>query len=136
MRIFVDTSAWFALIHRQDYAHRRALRVWNDLRHRPARLVTSDYVFDETFTLTRFRAGHDAACRLGSLLLRSRVVEITEVTPQVRSGAWDLFVRQADRDFSFTDCTSFVTMRELGLQDAFTFDEHFAQMGFRVWPQA
>lgn len=136
MRIFVDTSAWFALIHRRDSAHRRALRVWKELRHRPTRLVTSDYVLDETITLMRFRAGHDAACRLGSPLLRSHVVEITEVTPQVHAGAWDLFVRQADRDFSLTDCTSFVIMRELGLQDAFTFDEHFGQMGFRVWPQA
>jgi predicted nucleic acid-binding protein len=136
VRIFVDTSAWFALTHRRDSAHRRALRVWKELRRQPTRLVTSDYVFDETITLTRVRAGHAAACRLGSFLLRSRVVEITEVTPQVRAGAWELFVRQADMEFSFTDCTSFVIMRELDLHDAFAFDEHFAQMGFRVWPQA
>ena len=54
----------------------------------------------------------------------------------MRGAAWELFVRHDDKDFLFTDCTSFVIMRELGLTDAFAFNEHFAQMGFRVWPQA
>jgi predicted nucleic acid-binding protein len=51
----------------------------------------------------------------------------------VRAQAWSLFVRHDRQGFSFTDCTSFAIMRELGLTDAFAFDDHFAQMGFRVW---
>lgn len=134
MRIFVDTSAWFALYHRRDDAHRGAVRFWGTLPQQTTRLVISDYVFDEAITLTRARAGHAAAVRLGEFLHASKVVEFAEVTAQVRAAAWELFVRHADRDFSFTDCTSFVVIRELGLADVFAFDEHFAQMGFRVWP--
>ena len=40
-----------------------------------------------------------------------------------------------DKDFSFTDCTSFVMMRRLKIVDAFTADHHFEQMGFRLWPR-
>ena len=36
--------------------------------------------------------------------------------------------------FSFTDCTSFVVMRELRLREALTTDHHFAQMGFTLKP--
>jgi predicted nucleic acid-binding protein len=34
------------------------------------------------------------------------------------------------KKWSFTDCTSFVTMRELRIADAFTSDRHFLQAGF------
>ncbi len=135
MRLFVDTSAWFALYYRRDQAHRQAARFWGELRRRPARLTTSDYILDETVTLVRARGGHSAARSLGDYLLKSEVVDLAEVSSLVRDQAWDLFVRHDDKDFSFTDCTSFVIMQTLGLTDAFAFDEHFAQLGFRIWPQ-
>ncbi|MBI5054401.1 MAG: type II toxin-antitoxin system VapC family toxin, partial [Chloroflexi bacterium] len=40
-----------------------------------------------------------------------------------------------DKQYSFTDCTSFVVMQKRKLRDAFTFDHHFEQMGFRLWPR-
>jgi predicted nucleic acid-binding protein len=35
--------------------------------------------------------------------------------------------RYTDKDFSFTDCTSFSIMRSLKLKSAFAFDKHFEQ---------
>jgi predicted nucleic acid-binding protein len=46
--------------------------------------------------------------------------------------SWKLF--RIMRDVSFTDCTSFVLMRTLGLQAAFTFDRHFKRAGFKTIP--
>jgi predicted nucleic acid-binding protein len=45
-----------------------------------------------------------------------------------------LFFRHRDKDYSFTDCTSFVAMRELKLKEALTTDSRFRQMGFVVLP--
>lgn len=134
MRVFVDTSAWVALYYRRDQAHARSVRFWRELQRRPTRLVTTDYVFAEAVTLTRYRVGHAAACGLGDIISQSRVVDFAEVTTQVRTEAWELFKKYDDKEFSFTDCTSFVVMRELDLTDAFAFDEHFRQFGFRLWP--
>lgn len=43
--------------------------------------------------------------------------------------AWDVFRRYADKQWSFTDCTSKVVMEKLGIRKAFAFDRHFAQFG-------
>jgi hypothetical protein len=45
-----------------------------------------------------------------------------------------LFFRYGDKDFSFTDCTSFILMRELKLREALTTDRHFLQAGFGIKP--
>lgn len=37
-----------------------------------------------------------------------------------------------DKTWSFTDCASFVVMKELRIKTAFTFDNHFEQMGFKI----
>lgn len=134
MRLFVDTSAWFALYDKGDGAHGSASRFWKELRRKSARFVTTEHVFGESITLVRARGGHTAACQLGNFLLTSQIVEIADVPAQTRARAWEVFVKYSDKDFSFTDCTSFVVMRELGLTDAFTFDDHFAQMGFNLRP--
>jgi len=48
--------------------------------------------------------------------------------------ARSVFFRHRDEDYSFTDCTSFVVMRDLRLKEALTTDRHFRQMGFHVVP--
>jgi predicted nucleic acid-binding protein len=45
-----------------------------------------------------------------------------------------VFFRQRDKEYSFTDCTSFVVMRELRLKEALTTDRHFRQAGFQLLP--
>ena len=45
-----------------------------------------------------------------------------------------IFFDYRDKDFSFTDCTSFAVMRELRLTHALTVDRHFRQMGFELVP--
>ena len=49
--------------------------------------------------------------------------------------ARSIFVRYRDKDFSFTDCTSFAVMRQLRLTEVLTLDDHFSQMGFTVLPR-
>jgi predicted nucleic acid-binding protein len=39
---------------------------------------------------------------------------------------------RADKEWSLTDCISFVVMREEGIEEALTADTHYAQAGFRI----
>lgn len=43
-----------------------------------------------------------------------------------------LYEERTDKDWSLTDCISFVLMEQNGIQDALTADHHFEQAGFNV----
>ncbi|MBI5212767.1 MAG: PIN domain-containing protein [Nitrospirae bacterium] len=48
--------------------------------------------------------------------------------------AWEIFLKYKDKDFSYTDCTSFAVMERLKIDIAFTFDSHFQAIKFQVMP--
>ena len=130
-RLFVDTSAWFAYVNAGDPDHQRVRAALDDP---PGRLVTSNFVFDETVTLAQARLGHRRAVAIGRTLLDPALVEFLRVTPADEHAGWTLFERRPDKSYSFTDCTSFVVMRRLRLERAVALDAHFSQEGFEVLP--
>lgn len=134
MRLFVDSGAWIALYDRRDMRHQEAAEALRRLRGQPVNLVTSRYVIDEVLTFLRLRTGHAAAVAFGEWVLSADTVTIFAVDDDVWAAAWNLFRRYDDKIFSFTDCTSFIIMQQLGLWEAFSFDKNFQQMGFRLWP--
>ncbi|MBM4466167.1 MAG: PIN domain-containing protein [Chloroflexi bacterium] len=134
MRLFADTGAWCALYDRSDVHHARASAFLHELNKQKAQLITSDYVLDETLTLLRFRAGHKEAIEFGKWVLQSPLVKVINVGEKIWQAAWEMFARYDDKNFSFTDCTSFALMRQLGLINAFAFDHNFEQAGFVMLP--
>jgi uncharacterized protein len=122
---FADTSAFFAAYNRQDQHYREAIEF---LRQRP-RLITTNFVVDETITLIRVRASHRLAIELGEDLWQERLAHLFPVTYSDQRTAWQLFKKFDDKRFSFTDCTSFAVMLRLGVLRAFTFDDDFVQTG-------
>ena len=97
-------------------------------------LLTTDFVVDETLTLLRFRLGLTAAERWWQQIDRSSRLRWERIDSDRFEKARDLFFQYRDKDFSFTDCTSFVIMRETRLTHALTTDTHFRQMGFQTVP--
>jgi len=91
-------------------------------------------VVDETLTLLRIRLGIDAAEAWWQQVDGSSRLRWEYVNPARADKARALFFRYRDKDFSFTDCTSFILMRELKLREALTTDRHFLQAGFAVKP--
>lgn len=133
-RAFVDTSAWYSLIDRRDADHDRFVALVTRLIRAGVRLVTTDYVLDESITLAKARSGSRAAMRLLEVVELSKALELEWVGSERFERAKDLFRQYHDQGFSFTDCTSFVVMRERGLTDAITGDEHFRIVGFDLLP--
>ena len=130
-RAFVDTSAWFAYANRQDPDH---TRIRNVLRTFQGRLVTSNFIFDETVTLCLYRLGHQVAATVGVVLLDPTVVDLLRLTPDDEQRAWALFLARPDKTYSYTDCTSFVLMRRLRLHRAIALDADFQREGFVLLP--
>ncbi len=129
--LFVDTSAWFALVNGRDPDHHAVRDV---LESAGGRLVSSNFVFDETVTLCRYRLGHGAAVRVGNQLRGGATADLVRATATDEAAAWDLFRERTDKGYSFTDCVSFVMMRRLGIDRAAACDEDFRREGFTVLP--
>lgn len=128
--VFVDTSGWYAVIDRRDAHHDRAKELIRRALRRGGRLVTTDYVVDESCTLAKVRAGTLAATRLLDLLRDTRAVEWEWIGSERFARAEALFRKQTDQAFSFTDCTSFEVMRERSLRSALTSDGDFRIVGY------
>jgi len=131
--IFTDTSAWFALAYEGDpYSSMAQAFIASN-----PRLLTTDFVIDETITLTLTRLGYWAAREIGEKLWSGQLAHVVYVSKADQRAAWELFKKHDDKKFSFTDCTSFTVMEQLGLLYAFAFDEHFEQTGrFTRLPRA
>ncbi len=134
MRLFVDSSAWTALFNPRDKYFSQARQAMQSIAGQDAEFVTTDYVLDETLTNLQSGYGHNVAEDFGVWVLQKKNIHIERITEAIWNAAWAMFQQYDDKDFSFTDCTSFVVMRQLKLREAFTFDHHFEQMGFRLWP--
>lgn len=128
--IFVDTSAWCAFFNAGDQHHDWAKNAWQELGTQHGELVTSDYVLDETITLLRNRCGFAAAKEAGEKLQASEILTRLFVDQRHFQLAWEWFKKYRDHDFSFTDCSSFVFMKEKRIERVWTLDQHFVAAGF------
>lgn len=129
--IFVDTGAWYAAMVRRDRDHEAAKQF---LKNNTLPLITTDYVMDETVTLLLSRVGHSYAVQFLDMLQTSQKIQLVYLTPRQIAATAALFRERSDKQWSFTDCSSFILMQDHQIQTAFAFDEHFRQAGFQVKP--
>jgi predicted nucleic acid-binding protein len=132
--LFVDTAGWIAQADAADSDHARTCAARDQWLESGGLLVSSDYVLDETLTLLRVRLGLQAAERWWNQVEGSRRLRWEWVDAQRCESARNWFFRWSDKTFSFTDCTSFVLMKELRIRQALTLDRHFQQAGFDIVP--
>ena len=135
MNLFADTSGWIALFNLRDKYHFRAREGIRTLETQEVEFVTTDYVLAEKISHLMNGVNHSAAIKFGNWVLSQPHVRILHLSESLWDEAWLFFQQYDDKEFAFTDCASFVVMSQLKLRDAFTFDHHFEQMGFRLWPQ-
>ena len=133
--LFVDTAGWIACADAADPEHEAASAARDHWLETEGLLVTSDYVIDETLTLLRLRLGLSAAEEWWHGIAGSRRVVRELIHEERAERARHLFFRHRDKNFSFTDCTSFALMRELRIREALTTDKHFRQTGFQMLPR-
>jgi predicted nucleic acid-binding protein len=132
MSAFIDTSAFHAVMDAGDTMHPKAKAEWLRLLSENVELRTTNYVLVEALALLQSRIGLDAV-RLFSEDI-TPVLRIIWVDSSVHNTAIQLVLTAARRELSFVDCVSFQAMRSQGIRDAFCFDPHFAEQGFRVLP--
>jgi predicted nucleic acid-binding protein len=133
--LFADTAGWMAAADAADSKHRATISTRDKWFEEGGHLITTDYVIDETLTLIRIRLGLDAAEEWWNIVAASRRVRQELIDGDRAERARAIFFRYRDKEFSFTDCTSFAVMRELRLRVALTTDRRFRQAGFDLVPR-
>ncbi len=132
--IYIDTGAFIARYVKGDQHHDEARETWASIAKNALRIFTSNFVLDETLTLLARRSSYEFSAQTGRLILASRAISVLRPIPADELEALRLFEKFADQKVSFTDCVSFVLMRRNRLTKAFSFDHHFTQAGFTLYP--
>jgi len=129
-KIFVDTSAFYALIDRSDRYHHRASALWQVLLDDNAAFITSNYVVWETMGLLQNRICFDAA----SIWYRDilGITDVFWVDADVHQKAYELWLNLGRKNLSLVDCVSFVTMHRHEIEKVFCFKHFFGTQGFEV----
>jgi len=126
--VFVDTSAFFAILDRDDLHHAPAARLWKRTLDSGAPLFTSNYVVVETCALLQRRNGMAAVRTLIEDILP--LIGIEWVTEALHTAAILSALSANRKGLSVVDCVSFAMMRAQGAKYALAFDLHFREQGF------
>ncbi len=130
--VFADTSALYAFVDRNDAHHVAAREAVARLTRGGKGIAATDYVIAEAVNLANARGGANVALRLLDLIEQSAGIRVEWIGADRFAAAKVFFRKHSDHGYSFTDCTSFVVMRELRLSEALTTDRHFVEAGFRA----
>ena len=130
--VFVDSGAWIALALSRDPLHAQAREQWDLLQGSGAKLHTSVPVVIETFTFLDRNANRDVALSWKEAVYEPGTVKILPCELRDLEWSWDYFRRADLYNLSAVDATSFAIMKHARIRLAYTFDHHFAVVGFRL----
>src|SRR5207248_24306 len=124
---FADTFYWLAVVNPRDPSHSRAVSL-----ELPDRLVTTWPVQMEVMDALSFRTNRPLAVEFWELCKTNPDIVVVDYAGKLLEDAIELFSNRPDKDWSLTDCISFIVMKERGINDALTADHHFEEAGFRI----
>jgi len=132
-RVFVDSSAWFAVASASDGRHAEAERMLGEAVTRGLGLVTTNLILAEVHRLALVRMGIRPAATMLDRIEASRLVSLVHATVEHHRIARRWLAKLSDQPISYVDAVSFAVMEAARCPVVMTFDRHFEMAGFRVW---
>ena len=131
MNVFVDTSAFYAVISQSDINNEISIEEWNRLLDdESVTFYTSNYVAVEACALVRNRLGYNALRNfLDDLLPFATILWVDQI---LHASATEAMIAYGKNGPSLVDCSSFAIMRVNGITHAFAYDRHFTEQGFSL----
>jgi len=128
-KVFADTFYFLALLNRNDQAHEAALQA---AQEGSTPLVTTAWVIVETGDAMSGLKLRGSFVRFLAALRDDPAIEVIAADMQLLDKGLALYASRPDKEWSVTDCISFIVMQDHGISDALTGEHHFAQAGFSV----
>lgn len=134
--VFLDTNILVALYNREDTLHQKAVNIFQELAKRKAKLVVSNYVLLEIFTILSQKAGKKKAIEFGKMIKDQKPFLIKRINEDLEEKTWNVFEKVKDKNLSYVDC-SIITVILGGDYQLVTFDQKILklqkQFGFRTY---
>jgi len=130
--LFVDTSGWASLfIHSQTY-YPQAEQYFRLALQQKQKIYTTNYVIAELVALLNspLRISRFRVFEIVDAIKIVNYVEVVHIDEATDALAWTLCKSRRDKAWSLVDCSSFVVMQKLSIQEALTTDQHFDQASF------
>ena len=130
--IYVDTSAFLALINADDPNHDQAMQTWEQLIEGEQKLICNNYVLVESIALIQRRVGMEAVSILHNDIIP--FIKVEWLDEELHNAIVKAVLKTNRRQISLVDNASFDTMQRRNIDTAFAFDSHFPDKGFKVIP--
>lgn len=130
--LFVDTSGWGSLFINTQPHHLQADHHFRQALQQRRNLITTNYIIAELVALLHspLRIPRSRVFDVIDGIKAAPYVQVICIDQAIDTAAWELCKSRADKNWSLVDCSSFVVMQQLSLQEALTTDHHFEQAGF------
>jgi hypothetical protein len=126
---FIDTYYLLALVNSRDKDHEKAVR---HSQGRVGGLITTTWVMVEFADALSAIDSRMRAAQFIRGFLNQPFVEVVPPNELQFQLGLNIYENRQDKEWSLTDCLSFLVMQERGVMDALTADHHFEQAGFRA----
>lgn len=130
--LFVDTSGWANIFVSGETYHSQAQQYFLNAWQLKRPLITTSYIVAELVALLQspLRIPRSTIFQVVVSIKQSDHIQVVHIDTAIEAEAWQLCKARPDKAWSLVDCTSFILMQQLGLQEALTTDQHFEQAGF------
>jgi len=130
MNIFIDTSAFFAVLDKKDRNHNTAARIWQRIITAGDGLLCHYYILVEVSALLQHRLGLAAVRTFEEDIVP--LLNVLWIDEPTHRSAVSALLAASRRSLSLVDCVSFEVMRAAGIKTAFVYDSDFKAQGFEI----
>ncbi len=132
MKIFFDTGIFIALFISQEKLHKQVTNKYTSYRKQRSLFYTSYYVLDELYTRLIYDFGKVVTEKVIALLTKSienEEMKVLDIDEEIFKKSSDILLKFSEHKISFTDATTYILCKDLGLNEVFTLDSDFKKIG-------
>jgi uncharacterized protein len=130
--LFVDTSGWASIFIPTETHHASAASHFSQAVQSHSAIITTNYVMAELVALLNspLRVPRSQIFHHINIVRTNLGITRIHIDSNLDTAAWELCQNRLDKPWSLVDCSSFIVMQQLNIQQALTTDHHFEQAGF------
>lgn len=128
--VFLDSSFVIAVINADDFLHKKTLELEKELKNCSQIWITEPVVFEIANSFSKTNK-----CKVSQFIefcYESERITVVTLTKELLHNALFMYSHYSDKEWSLTDCLSFVVMKKEQITIAYTSDHHFHQAGFQA----